>query len=390
MSKMLLITDKFGPHTGGTAVIYSNWCCRMDPQEVVVLTCPLPWAPGWKEFDSEQNFRIYRVPFINIPKIRMPLVWLFLLFAAPFVIMKERPTIIHSGHAIETGFACAIMKWLFRRKYVVHTYGEEIKWYSSGKYRALRQVLVWALRQADVITTISTYTQSNLVKLGIPREKIMLLYPGVDLEKFQRIPDLSKLRDKYQLNGRKILLTVARLLERKGNDMVIRALPRVLKQVPNLVYLIVGEGREEEKLRFLVKRLNLGKHVVFVGRIPNDQVPQYYYLCDIFIMPNRMVESTKDVEGFGIVFLEANACDKPVIGGKSGGAVDAIIDGATGLLVEPTSLDKIVSAILKLIADDRLASAMGQKGRKRVEDEFTWDVPVRKIQALNRKLTQLK
>ncbi|MBD3184340.1 glycosyltransferase [Candidatus Poribacteria bacterium] len=381
MPKMLLVTDKFGPHKGGTAIVYSNWCSLMNPKDIVVLTCRLPSAPEWREFDNQQRFKIYRVPFINIPKIRMPLAWIFMLFVMPFILIKEKPQIIHAGQVLETGWFCILINKIFNKKYVVHTYGEEITYYSVGKGRFLKKALIWSIVKADIVTTVSNYTKSKLINLGIPDEKIRLIYPGVELDKFQIVPDLEELRDKHQLHNKRILLTVSRLMERKGHDMVIKAFPRVLQKIPDVIYLIVGIGKEEKRLKELTRELDLENYVIFTGQVPD--VIQYYYLCDVFIMPNRMVKGSHDVEGFGIVFLEANACGKPVIGGKSGGAVDAIVDGVTGILVDPTNIKEIENAILKLFLDDSYRSRISDNGRNYVFKNFDWINPVKQVLEIN-------
>ena len=159
--------------------------------------------------------------------------------------------------------------------------------------------------------------------------------------------------------------------------MVLKALPEVLKIIPNLIYLIGGTGPTRKPLESLVKSLNLKDLVKFLGYIPKEDLSSYYHLSDMFIMPNREVGTS--VEGFGIVFIEANACKKPVIAGRSGGALDAVVDGKTGLLVNPEDHSDIAKALIKLLSNEKLAKQMGEIGYNRVKNELTWERIVSKM-----------
>ena len=158
-------------------------------------------------------------------------------------------------------------------------------------------------------------------------------------------------------------MTVGRLMWRKGQDMLIRALPEIVKAVPNCVYLICGTGPYEAGLRELAQSLQVDSQVIFLGSLPSEHLPSLYNLSDVFVMPNRMSEKTRDVEGFGIVFLEANACEIPVVGGRSGGTSDAVADGESGLLVDGSSPGEIAGSVIRLLQDPILAQDNG-RGRQ--------------------------
>jgi len=170
----------------------------------------------------------------------------------------------------------------------------------------------------------------------------------------------------------RIILTVGGLVARKGHDMVIRALPRLRQTVPDVMYLIVGDGPYRTQLETLAVALGVQDHVIFVGKVPGEYLPDIYALSDVFVMPSREQLNVCDVEGFGIVFLEANACGKPVVGGRSGGIPDAIIDGVTGLLVNPHDPEDIANALARLLTDGDLAVRIGRQGRLRVASDFNW------------------
>jgi phosphatidylinositol alpha-1,6-mannosyltransferase len=245
------------------------------------------------------------------------------------------------------------------------------------KYRSsLRKVI---LKNAGKVITISNFTKGKLLELGVKETEVRMVPPGVEVDKFTGKRNPQNVLDAYKIHDKKVILTVGRLIERKGQDMVIKALPTVLKRFPDVVYLIVGDGPNRLALEELATSLNLEQKVIFAGLVPDEALPLYYETCDIFIMPSRTIEKTGHVEGFGIVYLEANLCGKPVIGGRSGGVPDAIVDGVTGLLVDPLDSSEIAEAIIKLLSNPELARKMGQAGRIRAQTEFNWDKIVGKL-----------
>src|SRR5712692_517426 len=189
--------------------------------------------------------------------------------------------------------------------------------------------------------------------------------------------DASRIRARHKLVGRRVILTGGRLVERKGHDRVIQALSRVVLDVPDAVHLVVGRGPEEDRLRALARANRVEDRVVFCGFVPETELMAYYQAADVFAMPNREVEG--DTEGFGIVFVEAGACGKPVIGGRSGGAVEVIRDGVTGFLVNPLGVEEITRTLTALLQDRDLARRMGQAGRARGEQYYTYQEVAGKI-----------
>jgi phosphatidylinositol alpha-1,6-mannosyltransferase len=197
--------------------------------------------------------------------------------------------------------------------------------------------------------------------VGLDPDKVVVINNGVDTTRFKPGPKSEAIVDRFRLGSRRILLTLARLDERKGQDMMIRAIPKILEAVPDLAYLVVGEGNMMERLWKLVSELRLESTVLFTGGVSDDDVLEYYRTCDVYAMPNRTT-GTGDTEGFGLVFLEAGACGKAVIGGKAGGVPDAIRDGETGFLVDGTSVDAIAAACIKLFEDRELRDRFGANG----------------------------
>ena len=234
-------------------------------------------------------------------------------------------------------------------------------------YDHLRRRMV---QRADHTFPVSQFTAGLLGDLGVSRDRITVVGNGTDPNRFRPM-DVSAARESLGLDSARLIMTVGRLTPRKGIDTVIEALPAVIEQVPNAVYMVVGEGEDRARLEALAAQRGVADHVLFEGAVPFDQLPATYNLCDVFVTPSR--SEPPSVEGFGIVFLEANACGKPVIGARSGGIPDAIVDGETGLLVEPNDAASLATALVSLLLDPARCQALGAAGRARVEQACTWD-----------------
>jgi phosphatidylinositol alpha-1,6-mannosyltransferase len=238
------------------------------------------------------------------------------------------------------------------------------------------------LRRADAIIAVSAFTGRRVTEaFPIVTKKVSVVPNGVDIRRFKPGIDTSALRERCAPGNRKVLLTLARIVERKGHDQVIRALPIILQQVPNLTYCIAGDpaGGYAETLQRLSAELHVEDNVRFCGYVKDSDLPAYYNLCNVHIMPSREIVSSGDTEGFGIAFLEANACEKPVIGGNSGGVADAIVDGETGFLVDPLNPAAIAKKAILLLTNDSLAKKLGKQGRERIVKGFTWKVVTERI-----------
>jgi phosphatidylinositol alpha-1,6-mannosyltransferase len=263
--------------------------------------------------------------------------------------------------------------------YVVYAHGEEILFGLTS--RKLAWLLPKIYQRAAAVIANSRHTKALLQGLGIDAEKIYLIHPGVDTRAFCVSKDVAQqIRQQHNLGASPVLLTVGRMQRRKGQDMVIRALPHIAHATPQIRYVIVGTGEELASLQALAQSVGVTERVIFAGNVPDQELAAYYAACDLFIMPNRQIDS--DIEGFGIVFLEAGAAGKPVIGGRSGGTDDAIVHGVTGLRVDGTNVEAIAAAVLSLLTDTAKAKLMGEAGRRRVEQEFTWEAVVEQTRRL--------
>jgi len=364
--RILFITDKFVPERGGSQIIFGQLYAHLPEHEVTVVT--REW-PGHQECDALYPHRVIRLPYAPIPKLRSPLLWKDLARMADQLLSTGKYDQLHCGQTVETAPAGA---WLARKHHlpmVVHTFAEDVTTYL--KHAFYGPLMRRGLRGASVVTSISEFTVEHLCRIGVPRDRVTLLHPGVVVEDWAPRGQTERIHRELEIESRKVILTISRLIPRKGQDTMLRALPTVLAQVPDAVYVIVGGGPEEVRLRALAKELNVERSVRFVGSIPNADTVDYYHACDVFAMPNREMPNG-DIEGFGLVFLEAGVCGKPVIGGRSGGAVDAIAHGESGYLVNPLDPTELAARLIELLADPAHARAIGAAGRQRVLNSFTW------------------
>jgi len=221
------------------------------------------------------------------------------------------------------------------------------------------------------IMAVSNYT-ADLAKVNTNRNKVYVVNNGVDVEKLRVTKDKFKLKRDLGLDNSLILLSVGALVERKGIDLIIKVLPQVIKDVLNLTYLIIGKGEQESYLKNLVKSLNLQDHVRFLGFVSSKELANYYNLCDIFVLMSKTIKEKGGVEGFGIVYIEASYLGKPVIGGKSGGTGDAIIDKVTGYRIDPNNLQDLTKKLVLLLKNKNLRDKMGKEGQKFVKNNLLW------------------
>ncbi len=270
-----------------------------------------------------------------------------------------------------TGVIGTFYKLCFNVPLVIYVHGSELIFHSKPFNQRLLQKFI--LKNADLIISNSKFTTQLAISKGADPNKIYKTLLGANTKMFFPKETNHLIKQKYNIpDDHLILLTVSHLIPRKGNDMVIKALPKILENVPNLTYLIGGRGEYQSTLIHLVKENKLENHVKFIGFVKDEEINDLFNACDIFIMPNR--QEVYDVEGFGIVFADAAACAKPTIAGNSGGAVDAIVDKQTGFLVNPLSIEDIAEKTITLLKDPQLRLQFGQKGLERVTNELNWDI----------------
>lgn len=358
--KALLVTNDFPPMTGGEATWYGRLCQTLSADRVAVLA---PSAAGDRACDARQPYDVWRVraPLSPRPFARTVQIILLGVHAAR-LLRREHIAVVHVGH-LYLGPVGLVLNRLFHVPYVLYLHGGEMAPYL--RYGIVRRAVARIVGGARLIVVNSRYTAETYRAMGIDLPPTALLTIGVDVDRFRPDLDGRGARTRYGLDGTSVLLTVGRLVERKGHDTVIRALAHIRNAIGPVRYLIVGSGPEEGRLRALARDLDSDKEVVFTGRVPADDLPGLYAACDLFVMPSRALRERDGVEGFGVVFLEAGAAGKAVVGGRTGGIAEAVIDGVTGRLVDPDNPQALADVLIDLLRDPGKARALGARARQR-------------------------
>lgn len=364
MTRVLLVTNDFPPRPGGIQSYLEQFVDRLAATEENRLTVYAPRWKGCEDYDRAAGYRIVRHPGT-------------LMLPEPGVERRMRALIAEDdietvwfGAAAPLALLAGRARQAGARRVIASTHGHEVGW-------SMLPVARSALRRigdtTDLVTFVSDYTRGRFASAFGPRAHLEHLAPGVDVERFR--PDAAAredMRARYRLGGRPTVVCVSRLVPRKGQDMLIKSLPDIRRRVDGAVLVIVGGGPHAEHLHKLAAEVGVTEHVVFTGGVPSDELPAHYAMADVFAMPCRTRGYGLDVEGLGIVFLEASASGVPVVAGRSGGAPETVRDGETGRVVDGRSVDEIVEAICPILADPAVAARMGAAGREWITRDWSW------------------
>lgn len=361
--KVLLVTNDFPPRVGGIQSYLWN-IYRGLGADVRVL------APA---FQSDASFD--RTSGIEIVRWPRAVAWPTPALERTVKQLARDADVVAFGAVLPMN----LLAMRIDRPVVVHTHGFEVAW---ARAPAMRQALQRIGRAASVITVVSDFTARFIERAVRRPEKIHLLRTGVDLERFSPDADAATIRKRYDIHERPVVACVSRLVARKGQDQVIKAMPAVRACVPNATALIVGGGPMRRRLETMARALGLQDAVVFTGEVPEHELAAHYAAGDVFAMPCRSRYAGLEVEGLGLVYLEAQACARPAITGDSGGAPEAVIPGETGLVVPGNAAGPLAQAVVRLLADPDAARAMGQAGRRFVEREHRWEDVIARYRAM--------
>src|SRR5271168_1730792 len=365
MSRVLLVTNDFPPRRGGIQSYLVELVSRLAATGEHSLTV---YAPQWKDadvFDAQTaGYRVVRHPGT-------------LMLPVPTVDSRMRRLIAEYGIDTVWFGAAAPLGLLAHRarqagasRVLASTHGHEVGW---SMLPAARSVLRRIGEDSDVVTFVSRYTRGRFASAFGPEAALEHLPPGVDTNRFRPDPaSRAELRSRYGLGQRPTVVCLSRLVPRKGQDMLIRALPLIRRRVDGAALVIAGGGPYLDTLRGLVERFGVSDHVTFTGGVPSADLPAYHAMADVFAMPCRTRGAGLDVEGLGIVFLEASATGVPVIAGSSGGAPEAVQEGRTGFVVDGRSIDQIADAVSRILNDPELAAWMGAAGRQWILERWRW------------------
>ncbi len=375
--RYLVITELFLPTKGGTTVWFSEVFRRLGGKGIHIVTADVP---GASEIDGSHPNSIHRLNLRRVWWLKPESLGMYLkLFAKSFwLAITNKFEVIHAIRPLPEGFVAWAVARLTFRPVIIYNHGEEITtWGDGAKFKAM----CFTMNHADRVVANSEYTRDELIRIGTDPNKITVIYPGVDTERFCPGLPYEDLLQQLDLQARqKLILSVGRLQRRKGFDNVIRSLPLLLEQGLDVHYVSIGIGEDHDYLLELASELNVTERVHLLGHVPLDDLPRWYNACDVFIMPNREIDG--DTEGFGMVFMEAAACGKPTIAGMAGGTGSAVVDGETGLRVPGEEIDKVAGALKKLLSDPEYAARLGAQGHSRAASDFGWDAVARKTEIL--------
>jgi phosphatidylinositol alpha-1,6-mannosyltransferase len=368
MKKVLCITNDFGPRAGGIETFVIGLIERMPHGTVVVYTSS---QSNSEVFDNNwlQKFGVEVIrdkSNVLLPSFRVGR-------AVRSQLKARGITTVFFGAAAPLGLLSHGLRRAGVERIVALTHGHEVWWAKVWPFSiAMRRIG----KGVDVLTYLGEYTRNEIAQALSPhsQEAMVRVAPGIDTEHFAPRPDSAVLRRDLKLEDKAVIVSVGRLVHRKGQDLLIRALPQILQAVPNAHILFVGEGPYKKELMKIAQECGVRDNVTFVGRVQYSDLPRYICVGDIFAMPSRSRLAGLEVEGLGIVYLEASACGLPVIGGISGGAPDAVLEGVTGFSVDGTSADAIAQAAISLLSNPADAREMGAHGRNWIVDQWRWKI----------------
>lgn len=373
--RLLMLTQDYPPAVGGIQT-YADCLAREWSSQCRDFAVMAPDGEGAQLFDDGQDFDVLRVPSTSdtmrlrvYPHLKR-------------LLTQRRFDAVFTGHWYVAAAALRAKKQGLIKSVFVAAHAQELRKNIMPLglrtlYRRHRQSV---LRRADCIFPVSHYTGNLLIEDGVVPQQITVVPNGTEVSRFQTdCPRAARdtFRQDFGLGDGPLIGTVARLVPRKGVDTVIQAMPQLLNVLPELRYVIVGDGADRQRLEQLAVSEGVDHRCVFLGKVPYESLVGSYFALDCFVMPARQIGSS--VEGFGLVFCEASACGIPVVGGASGGIPDAVVDGRSGHLVEPDNVQSFVDGVLPILKDPEYGRTLGDFGRAHVHEHGTWSAVARKI-----------
>lgn len=374
LPRSLLVTVNYPPSIGGIERYYAELAQHLPKGSIVVSTPPMV---GSRAHDASSSVEVARPPIPRSQSHKLVFVWIWWIQVLGLC-MRGNIRLLHCGNFTPSGYICRWMKRARGIPYFIYFHGMDIekaarKMARPGwRARALRAIL----DDAALCFANSRDTKARLMRAGVPEKKIIVLSPGVELDRFR--PGTVHSPRAAAFVRRPTLLTVGRYAKRKGVDLAVRALPSIRRSIPEAQLVILGR-RQEENLAPLVRELGLEDAVHFFGEVGEEELPDFYRASSLFVMPAYEEEAEASVEGFGIVFLEAAASGIPAIGGRSGGIEDAIVEGETGYLVDGRSVEEFTARVVQILGCEEHRQALGAKARARALAEFDWNTRAHRV-----------
>ena len=367
MEKILCITNDFGPRAGGIETFVIGLIERLPRSSVIVYTSAqdnsAQYDRSWLEDYGVEVVRDKAKILLPTPGVA---------YCLKAIVRERKISTVFFGAAAPLG----LLSRTLRKAGVTHilalTHGHEVWWSKVWPFTvAIKSIS----RHVNHLTYLGEFTRRAITKsiTGEAAAHMVKIAPGIDTDHFSP-QDATQLRSELELTEKKVIVSVGRLVHRKGQDVLIEAMPAIIKEVPEAHILMIGEGPYRSYLENRVKVLGLQERVTFIGRVQYADLPKFICAGNLFVMPSRSRLAGLEVEGLGIVYLEASACGLPVIAGNSGGAPDAVLQGETGLVVDGTSKAEVAAAVIELLQDADRSKAMGIRGRQWIIQEWRWEI----------------
>ncbi len=371
-NKTLLISEIFPPKNGGSGRWFWELYTRLPKNDYIIAAGK---TKGDEAFDKTHDLNIDRLELSSSSwgiKSLTGLTFYWRVFNQVRKLIKQHKiTTLHCGRCLPEGFIGYIFNKIFNIPYICYIHGEDVE--AAATSRELSWIVKKVLTNAKTLICNSQNT-ANLIlnNWQANPNKTVILNPGCDTERFVPADKNNEIKKSLGWGNKTVVLTVGRLQERKGQDILIKALPTIKQHIPNVLYAIIGGGEEKQKLEQLTKQLKLQDNVLFMSEVSDEQMIQAYQQCDVFSLPNRTVG--QDIEGFGMVLVEAQACAKPVIAGDSGGTAETMIVDKTGFIVDCTQPGPLANKLIELLKNSKQCADMGSAGREHAKSTLDWKV----------------
>lgn len=370
-NKVLLLSEIFPPKTGGSGRWFWEIYSRLSSGHVVVAAGKDSTA---EEFDLSHDINLVRLPLTmwqwGITNWQALKQYWSTVRSLRNLVRNENVGVVHCGRCLPEGWMAYLLKKWQKIPYVSYVHGEDVE--AASMSRELSWMVRRVFKNADYLIANSHNTASILTESwGVPKSHVRVVHPGVDTRLFNPTERNTGVRKRLGWRDRTVVLTVGRLQKRKGHDVMIRALNEIRSVIPDVLYAIVGHGDERDYLECLAKTEGVEDHVLFHGEVDDRTMSQCYQQCDLFALPNRQVG--RDIEGFGMVLLEAQASGRPVLAGKSGGTSETMRIPETGVVVPCERPESLAEQVIELLLDQARLDAMGAAGRDWVIERFDWE-----------------
>ncbi len=372
MKKTLIITLEFPPQVGGIATYVHDFADTLDPAQTIVLA---PKMKSTKEWDDAQQYTIVRKGLL-FPRFMWPR-WTRLLWHTWRIARKEQVEMILVQHVLPVGYAALFAKKFLKIPFLLFSHGTDLVAGTKSSWKKARVAQIAAASEQLVFNSESLKHRFLRV-LPEFESKALVMYPCPDTD-FLEKPDvtvLEELKNTYALHGKQVILTISRFVDGKGFPHLLRMMPELLKHIPHLVWILVGDGPKKEYIMNTVQKHDLQNIVRYVGELPHDELKKFYYLADLFVLLTHPDEGRE--EGLGMVFLEAAAAGLPVVAGKSGGVEEAVLHGETGVVTDLYKGDPaVIDAIVESLRNKAFAIKLGKAAKQRIKHDFVWENQVK-------------